>query len=179
MTLLWQTRMLRDARLTVADEIENALSYYRTTFLEEIPALYADIEAALGEHGVPARLPAFFQMGSWIGGDRDGNPNVTEPTLETAITRQATVIFEHYLEQVHKLGAELSVSNLPAGSSDALQALADASPDQSEHRTDEPYRRALIGIYTRLAASARVRRRCSASISRASTCGRVRTSTKR
>jgi phosphoenolpyruvate carboxylase len=156
-TSLWQTRMLRDARLTVADEIENALSYYRATFLEEIPALYADIEAALAEHGLPTRLPSFFQMGSWIGGDRDGNPNVTGETLDTAITRQATVIFEHYLEQVHKLGAELSVSNLLAGSNDALKALADASPDQSPHRTDEPYRRALIGIYTRLAASARVR----------------------
>ncbi|MDR5833179.1 phosphoenolpyruvate carboxylase [Caballeronia sp. LZ034LL] len=156
-TSLWQTRMLRDARLTVADEIDNALSYYRATFLAEIPALYADIETALGEHGLPVRLPAFFQMGSWIGGDRDGNPFVTGETLDTAITRQATVIFEHYLEQVHLLGAELSVSNLLAGSSEALQALADASPDQSVHRTDEPYRRALIGMYTRLAASARVR----------------------
>ncbi len=156
-TSLWQTRMLRDARLTVADEIENALSYYRVTFLEEIPALYADIEAALVEHGLPARLPAFLQMGSWIGGDRDGNPNVTAPTLIHAITRQATVIFEHYLEQVHKLGAELSVSNLLAGASDALLELADASPDVSPHRTDEPYRRALIGVYARLVASADAR----------------------
>ncbi|NML30987.1 phosphoenolpyruvate carboxylase [Paraburkholderia antibiotica] len=156
-TSLWQTRMLRDARLTVADEIENALSYYRSTFLEELPALYADIEEALKEHGLDARLPPFFQMGSWIGGDRDGNPNVTAETLENAITRQAAVIFEHYLEQVHKLGAELSVSNLLAGASDALKELAAISPDQSPHRTDEPYRRALIGIYTRLAASARVR----------------------
>ncbi|MDE1182888.1 phosphoenolpyruvate carboxylase [Paraburkholderia sp.] len=156
-TSLWQTRMLRDARLTVADEIENALSYYRATFLEEIPALYADIEAALAEHGVDARMPPFLQMGSWIGGDRDGNPNVTAETLETAITRQAAVLFEHYMEQVHKLGAELSVSNLLAGASDALKELAGISPDQSPHRTDEPYRRALIGMYTRLAASARVR----------------------
>ncbi|MDR5788017.1 MULTISPECIES: phosphoenolpyruvate carboxylase [unclassified Caballeronia] len=156
-TSLWQTRMLRDARLSVADEIDNALSYYRATFLAEIPALYADIEAALAEHGLPVRLPPFFQMGSWIGGDRDGNPFVTGETLENAITRQAIVIFEHYLEETHKLGAELSVSDLLAGSSDALKALADASPDQSPHRKDEPYRRALIGIYTRLAASARVR----------------------
>jgi phosphoenolpyruvate carboxylase len=156
-TSLWQTRMLRDSRLTVADEIENALSYYRATFLEEIPALYADIEEALKEHGLEARLPPFFQMGSWIGGDRDGNPNVTAETLEHAIARQAEVIFEHYLEQVHKLGAELSVSNLLAGASDELKALAEVSPDRSPHRTDEPYRRALIGMYTRLAASARVR----------------------
>jgi phosphoenolpyruvate carboxylase len=148
-TSLWQTRMLRDSRLTVGDEIENALSYYRATFLEEIPALYADIEQALAEHGLAARLPPFLQMGSWIGGDRDGNPNVTAETLEHAITRQAAVIFEHYMEQVHKLGAELSVSNLLAGASDALKELAAASPDQSPHRTDEPYRRALIGMYAK------------------------------
>ncbi|KVC74727.1 phosphoenolpyruvate carboxylase [Burkholderia ubonensis] len=156
-TALWQTRMLRDARLTVGDEIENALSYYRATFLDELPALYGDIEAALAEHGLPARVPAFFQMGSWIGGDRDGNPNVTATTLDEAIHRQSAVILEHYLEQVHKLGAELSVSNLLVGANDAVKALAAASPDQSPHRVDEPYRRALIGIYTRLAASARVR----------------------
>lgn len=155
-TALWQTRMLRDSRLTVADEIENALSYYRATFLAEIPALYTDIETELAEHyALATRLPPFFQMGSWIGGDRDGNPNVTAATLEHAITRQAIVIFEHYLEEVHALGAELSVSNLLAGASEALKALALASPDQSPHRIDEPYRRALIGVYARLAATSR------------------------
>ncbi|MEA3119265.1 MAG: phosphoenolpyruvate carboxylase [Paraburkholderia sp.] len=155
-TALWQTRMLRDSRLTVADEIENAVSYYHATFLREIPWLYADIEAALAErHQLSSRLPAFFQMGSWIGGDRDGNPNVTAATLEHAVSRQAAVILEHYLEEVHALGAELSVSNLLAGSSEALKALALASPDQSPHRVDEPYRRALIGVYARLAATAR------------------------
>ncbi|PVX82400.1 phosphoenolpyruvate carboxylase type 1 [Paraburkholderia unamae] len=156
-TSLWQTRMLRDSRLTVGDEIENALSYYHTTFLTEIPALYGEIETQLKEHGLSARLPAFFQMGSWIGGDRDGNPNVTSATLEEASERQAQVILQHYLDEVHRLGAELSVSNLLAGASDELKALAEASPDQSPHRVDEPYRRALIGVYTRLAASARVR----------------------
>ncbi|WP_245639930.1 phosphoenolpyruvate carboxylase [Paraburkholderia heleia] len=156
-TSLWQTRMLRESRLTVGDEIENALSYYHTTFLTEIPALYGEIEMQLKEHGLSARLPAFFQMGSWIGGDRDGNPNVTAATLEEASERQAQVILQHYLDEVHRLGAELSVSNLLAGASAELQALAEASPDQSPHRVDEPYRRALIGVYTRLAASARVR----------------------
>jgi len=154
-TSLWQTRMLRDSKLTVADEIENALSYYHATFLNEIPTLYANIEKLLAEHGLPARLPSFFQMGSWIGGDRDGNPNVTAPTLEYAITRQASVIFEHYLSEVHTLGAELSISELLCGASDALKQLAASSPDQSPHRQDEPYRRALIGVYARLAATAR------------------------
>jgi phosphoenolpyruvate carboxylase len=151
---LWQTRMLRESRLTVADEIENALSYYKTTFLTEIPALYDEIETTLAEYGAPLSLPSFLQMGSWIGGDRDGNPNVTAATLEHAITRHATVIMEHYLTQVHQLGMELSVSDLLAGASDALRALAGRSPDASPHRKDEPYRRALIGIYARLAATA-------------------------
>nr|WP_240648075.1 phosphoenolpyruvate carboxylase [Pararobbsia silviterrae] len=154
-TTLWQTRMLRDTKLTVADEIENALSYYRTTFLTEIPALYDDIEHALGEHGIDATLAPFLQMGHWIGGDRDGNPNVTSETLQRAITRQATVIFEHYLNEVHTLGAELSVSSLLVEASSELQALCNASPDQSAHRSDEPYRRALIGVYARVAATAR------------------------
>lgn len=157
-TTLWQTRMLRSSRLTVADEIENALSYYRSTFLSEIPALYDDVSAELHD-AVPAvraeGLGRFLQMGSWIGGDRDGNPNVTAQTLKLAITRQATEIFAHYLEEVHLLGAELSVSQLLAGSSDALLTLARRSPDDSPHRTDEPYRRALIGVYARLAATAR------------------------
>lgn len=157
-TTLWQTRMLRSSRLTVADEIDNALSYYRSTFLTEIPALYDDVSAELHDAvpGVRAEgLGRFLQMGSWIGGDRDGNPNVTAQTLQLAITRQATEIFAHYLEEVHLLGAELSVSQLLAGASDALLTLARRSPDDSPHRTDEPYRRALIGVYARLAATAR------------------------
>jgi phosphoenolpyruvate carboxylase len=158
---LWQTRMLRYTKLTVADEIENALSYYRITFLRELPALYDDIEAEIAAH-FPQRpaaadnhLPPFLQMGSWIGGDRDGNPNVNADTMKHALMRQSTAIFDFYLDEVHALGAELSISTLLVGVSPELQALADASPDQSEHRRDEPYRRALIGLYARLAATAR------------------------
>ena len=78
-TQLWQTRMLRTAKLTVADEIENALSYYHATFLRQIPRLYRDLERALHGHAVAP----FLRMGHWIGGDRDGNPNVSAPTLRT------------------------------------------------------------------------------------------------
>jgi phosphoenolpyruvate carboxylase len=97
---------------------------------------------------------AYVQMGSWIGGDRDGNPNVNGDTMQHALTRQATTILDFYLDEVHTLGAELSVSTLMVVSAE-LQALADQSPDTSDHRADEPYRRALIGIYARLAATAR------------------------
>jgi len=148
-TQLWQTRMLRTTKLTVADEIENALSYYPTTFLREIPRLYRDIERALPGHAIAP----FLRMGHWIGGDRDGNPNVSAATLRQALSRQAEVALRFYLTEVHSLGAELSTSGTLAPVSAAMLALAAASPDHNPHRADEPYRRALVGIYARLAAT--------------------------
>lgn len=146
---LWQTRLLRFTKLTVADEIENALSYYEATFLREIPKLYAELEHALP--GQP--IASFLRMGQWIGGDRDGNPNVTAPTLEHALTRQSDVALRHYLTEVHFLGGELSLSAMLVPFGPEMLALAERSPDTNEHRQDEPYRRALTGIYARLAAT--------------------------
>jgi phosphoenolpyruvate carboxylase len=142
---LWQTRLLRFARLTVRDEIENVLGYYRVTFLKEVPRLYAEIEAQLDRP-----VPPFFRMGNWIGGDRDGNPNVDADTLRMAVRRQAEVVLRYYLVEAHELGAELSVSRLLVGCTPELQALADRSGDNSPSREDEPYRRAIAGIYSRL-----------------------------
>ena len=147
---LWQTRLLRYDRLTVADEIENALSYYESTFLTEIPRLYADLQAALG---ADQPVASFLRMGQWIGGDRDGNPNVSAQTLALALQRQAEVALRHYLVEVHELGRALSLSSRLTTVSPALAALAERSPDASTHRSDEPYRRALTGIYARLAAT--------------------------
>ena len=146
---LWQTRLLRFTKLTVADEVENALSYYESTFLREIPKLYADLERELGQRPVHT----FLRMGQWIGGDRDGNPNVSAQTLSHALSRQADVALRHYLTEVHYLGGELSISAMLVSCQPEMQALADRSPDTSEHRKDEPYRRALIGVYARLAAA--------------------------
>jgi phosphoenolpyruvate carboxylase len=148
-TQLWQTRMLRTAKLTVSDEIENALSYYHATFLRQIPRLYRDIETALPGHPVAS----FFRMGNWIGGDRDGNPFVNADTLRMALSRQSETVLRFYLTEVHELGAELSVSFTLASVTPAMLALAAASPDHNAHREDEPYRRALIGVYARLAAT--------------------------
>lgn len=146
---LWQTRLLRYSKLTVADEIENALSYYESTFLSEVPKLYAALEESLEGRSVHS----FLRMGQWIGGDRDGNPNVTAQTLELALRRQSDVVLRHYLTEVHYLGAELSLSARLVDVSPAMQALANASPDSNPHRQDEPYRRALTGVYARLAAT--------------------------
>ncbi|MDR3454824.1 MAG: phosphoenolpyruvate carboxylase [Rhodoferax sp.] len=146
---LWHTRLLRFSKLTVMDEVENALSYYEATFLREIPKLYAELEHELGSHPVHS----FLRMGQWIGGDRDGNPNVSAQTLDYALRRQAEVALRHYLTEVHLLGSELSLSAMLVQVSPEMQALAENSPDTNEHRQDEPYRRALTGIYARLAAS--------------------------
>jgi len=146
---LWQTRLLRFTKLTVADEIENALSYYEATFLREIPKLYANLERELGHQ----KIHSFLRMGQWIGGDRDGNPNVSADTLNYALSRQAEVALRHYLTEVHFLGGELSLSAMLVEVSPAMQALANRSPDTNEHRQDEPYRRALTGVYARLAAT--------------------------
>ena len=157
-TKLWQTRMLRYSKLTVDDEIENALSFYRITFLRELPGLMEDIEHEFTQqypHSKHLSMPPFIQMGSWIGGDRDGNPNVNASTMSRAMSRQSTTILDFYLDEVHALGAELSISTLLVSVSPELEAMADASPDSSPHRTDEPYRRALITVYARLAATAR------------------------
>jgi phosphoenolpyruvate carboxylase len=143
---MWQTRLLRVSRLTVRDEIENALSYYQTTFLRELPQLYGELEAQLGGR----RVASFFRMGSWIGGDRDGNPNVDAATLKEALSRQCETALLHYLAEIHELGAELSLSRALVGCSAELIGLADRSGDVDPHRQDQPYRRALIGMYARL-----------------------------
>jgi phosphoenolpyruvate carboxylase len=100
-------------------------------------------------------VASFLRMGQWIGGDRDGNPNVSAETLSLALRRQAEVALRHYLTEVHHLGRELSLSSNLAQVSPEMQQLAERSPDTSEHRRDEPYRRALTGVYARLAATLR------------------------
>src|SRR6185295_4685560 len=152
---LWQTRIVRPVRLTVLDEIENGLAYYRYTFLREVPRLYAAMEDLLAATLGPTKVGAALRMGNWIGGDRDGNPYVTPEVTLQAVQRQSAVAFEFYQAEVHQLGAELSQTRRVVHVSPALDALAETSPDRSEHRLDEPYRRALSGIYARLAATAR------------------------
>jgi phosphoenolpyruvate carboxylase len=146
--LLWQTRALRTERLFVADEVENAVSYMRDSFLPAMPRLYAAWEKLLHH-----RPRSFLTLGNWIGGDRDGNPYVTAESLKLALGRQAEAVLQSYLDQVHALGAELSISTELAPVDTALLDLADASGDDSPARKDEPYRRALSGIYSRLAAT--------------------------
>jgi phosphoenolpyruvate carboxylase len=146
--LLWQTRALRRERLYVSDEVDTALTYLRDIFLPTVPALYARWERLLGR-----RPASFLRLGSWIGGDRDGNPHVTADSLRLGLGRAAQALLAEYLEQLNSLGAELSLSSELAAVSADLNALAQHGGDSNAARADEPYRRAITGVYARLAAT--------------------------
>jgi phosphoenolpyruvate carboxylase len=155
---LWLTAMLRLTKLAVADEIANALAYFRLTFIPGIPRLYAELEEALRARYALEREPwlaSFLTVGSWVGGDRDGNPNVTARTLEIAVHQQARMILAHYLEEVNLLGRELGLSGRLMPTPREVLELAARSGDDSGQRADEPYRRILSGLYSRLAATAK------------------------
>jgi phosphoenolpyruvate carboxylase len=157
---LWQTNLLRRTKLTVLDEVANGLSFYDYTFLHEVPRLHCALEDRLhaedatGDTGAREELASFLRMGSWIGGDRDGNPFVTAEVMRGTLRLQATRVLQFYLEELHALGAELSLAAHLADVSEELRTLAEHSPDRSPHRSGEPYRLAVSGIYARLAATA-------------------------
>jgi phosphoenolpyruvate carboxylase len=155
---LWQTSLLRKKRLTVLDEVANGLAYYDHTFLAELPRLYATLEDRL-EALEPTRravsVPSFLRPASWIGGDRDGNPFVTAEVLRQSLAMQNARAMRFYLGELDRLGGELSLSSDLVHPSARLQALAERSPDRSEHRRNEPYRLATATISARIAATAR------------------------
>ncbi len=156
--LLWQTSVLRGTRLRVIDEVLNGLSHYDQTFLRQLPRLYGELEdrlAATEPAWKTLSVPSFLRIGSWIGGDRDGNPYVTAEVLRETLRLHSERALGFYLEELHSLGAELSIDERMVGVSDELRQLAERSPDRSEHRRHEPYRRAIVGLYARLAATAR------------------------
>src|SRR5712664_167588 len=153
---LWQTNLLRRTKLTVLDEVANGLSFYDYTFLHEVPRLHCALEDRLneGDASTGGELASFLRMGSWIGGDRDGNPFVTAEVMRGTLRLQSSRVLRFYLEELHVLGSELSLAAHLADVSDELRALAARSPDTSPHRSGEPYRLAVSGIYARLTATA-------------------------
>jgi phosphoenolpyruvate carboxylase len=154
---LWQTNLLRRTKLTVLDEVANGLSFYDYTFLHEVPRLHCALEDRLNreDSGDSGDLASFLKMGSWIGGDRDGNPFVTADVMRGTLRLQSSRVLSFYLEELHVLGSELSLAAHLADVSEELRGLAERSPDPSPHRSGEPYRLAVSGIYARLTATAR------------------------
>ncbi len=151
--VLWQTNLLRQTKLAVEDEVQNGLSYYDYTFLNELPKLYARLEDRLSamEPSAPAaRVGSFLRIGSWIGGDRDGNPFVTADVMTRTLEMHSRRALDYYLAELSKLEAELSLSTRMVDVSGELAELADMSPDTSQHRRLEPYRLAISAIAARL-----------------------------
>ncbi|QRG08018.1 phosphoenolpyruvate carboxylase [Xanthobacter dioxanivorans] len=152
---LWQTALLRRIKLTVLDEVANGLSYYDYTFLSELPRLYCIIEDLLSQDGAEVALPSFLRIGSWIGGDRDGNPFVTAEVLKETVRVHRERILAYYEQELTQLGAELSLAARIVKVSEALGELASRSPDRSQEHREEPYRLALAYVLGRLRATAR------------------------
>lgn len=152
--VLWQTALIRLSRLKIQDEIETGLRYYPAAFFEVIPQVNAEVRSALQARWPDAHVltEPILRPGSWIGGDRDGNPNVTAEVVRLATGSAAYTAFAHYFTELTALEQELSMSARLVAVSDDLAALADTRDEPV--RADEPYRRALRAIHGRLTATA-------------------------
>ncbi|MFI2345150.1 phosphoenolpyruvate carboxylase [Nocardia gamkensis] len=154
---LWRTALIRLARLRIQDEISVGLRYYDLTLFDVIPAINAEVRAALRSRwpGVELLPRPMLRPGSWIGGDRDGNPYVTADVVRQAAFRAAGVAFERYLRELVELEKTLSLSARLVTVTPEVAALAETGyPDPAAH-ADEPYRRALHHVRARLTATAR------------------------
>ena len=152
--MLWQTALIRLSRLKIQDEIETGLRYYQAAFFEVIPQVNAEVRSALQARWPDAHIleEPMLRPGSWIGGDRDGNPNVTADVVRLATGRASYTALEHYFAEITALEQELSMSARLVKVSDELEALAAKCHELA--RADEPYRRALRVIHGRLTATA-------------------------
>ena len=151
---LWQTALIRLSRLKIQDEIETGLRYYPAAFFDVMPQVNAEVRTALQARWPDAHLldEPILRPGSWIGGDRDGNPNVTAEVVRLATGRAAYTALEHYFVEITALEQELSMSARLVKVSDELATLAGGCKEPA--RGDEPYRRALRVIHGRLTATA-------------------------
>ncbi len=155
--LLWQTALLRLSKLRVRDEINEAIRYYDTSLFDVIPALTRDLASATAAvaDGRQVDTSGSITMGSWIGGDRDGNPFVTADVVRYATGRQVETALTRHLAALYRLSRRLSMTDRLVTATDEVLALAAESGDESPFRADEPYRRALRGMHARLHAFAR------------------------
>jgi phosphoenolpyruvate carboxylase len=149
---LWQTAMLRLTKLRLRDEVNDAMRYFELSLLSQGPMLNAAVNTAFGPR--PDRERPLLRIGSWIGGDRDGNPFVTADVLADTFQQQAGLVLGHHLRELWLLADELSMSSRLVTASPAVMELTKVARDSSPYRLDEPYRQALRGMHARLAATA-------------------------
>ncbi|QYY33864.1 phosphoenolpyruvate carboxylase (plasmid) [Cupriavidus pinatubonensis] len=153
---LWNTRLLRFQTLRPIDEVKNGISYFERTFLREVPRLYCGLEDAISEmcngprkNGVFA-TPPLLQIGTWIGGDRDGNPNIDAPVLRMAARLQFEACIGHYQSTLGELVQMLTLSTARTRVAPAVKLMSDRATGVSPHTVDEPYRRGLAYVSQKL-----------------------------
>jgi phosphoenolpyruvate carboxylase len=161
---LHATEDARAKKPTPLDEVETALDVFRRSLLEVTPKIYRTVEDCLAlRFRTPYRLPSFLRWGTWVGGDRDGNPNVTAIVTRIAFQRQRAVVITRYVADVEALGRSLSMSSLRARPNaldelvDSLEADRERFPEVAAHaraRTiNEPWREKLWYMQARLRGS--------------------------
>jgi len=162
---LWSSNEVRAVQPTVIDELQAGLVHFRSTLVHVIPQIYRDVEDALAEHYPDAEftVPPFLTFGSWVGGDRDGNPNVTPQLTEEALRVMRHLALELLEARLIELSGRISVSTLVTGPAPGLDQLIadnaarfpDLAVDLEMRNQDEPYRRALTLMRERLRAARR------------------------
>ncbi|MCP4776107.1 MAG: phosphoenolpyruvate carboxylase, partial [Planctomycetaceae bacterium] len=162
--LLWQSDETRNRRPTVMDEVRNSgLYFFENTLFDLVPRIYEELDAALVKHFPEQRfdVPSFLSYGSWIGGDRDGNPYVTTDVTEETLQEHEATVLSHYLKEVRSMYSLLSPSTTRVNFSHwflaSLEKDRELVPEEEnevlERFSQEPYRQKLIMIYRRLVAT--------------------------
>ncbi len=152
---LWQTRLVRASEKQVADEVDFGIYFIRSVIVNVVIDIYEDLQMAL-EKFYPeedwSELPPVLRYASWIGGDRDGNPNVTtDVTLQTLVTLRKTAR-EIYLQEIEFLQEHLTQNTDQLGTTDALRSKVSAHGSHLSQRRGELYRQKMAIIYRKLEA---------------------------
>lgn len=153
---LWQTSETRHFKISVKSEINNGVNIFPISFFQAIPKLYRHMEKQFQATFPEIKVPNILQIGGWIGGDRDGNPFVSAQTLRDAFTYHAHVVFHHYRRELETLYQELPLSVRRVKVNDGVLVLSAQSPDKEVGRQEEPYRRAIALILSRMTSKAHV-----------------------
>ncbi len=160
---MWSSDELRATSTTVLDEVKAGLVYFTSTLAEVVPEVYRDLEAAIDESypGSDVRVPALLTFGSWMGGDRDGNPFVTPAMTSETLGMMKETCLLHLQEVVLGLAERASLSSRIAGEPGELRALlaqldalfGDLGAELRERHPEEPYRRLFKLLPERLRAT--------------------------
>jgi phosphoenolpyruvate carboxylase len=161
--VLWQSDEMRDRPPTVMDEVRQTLYFFEATLFDLVPQIYREMEKALAEAypGETFDIPAFLRYGSWVGGDRDGNPFVNVAITEDALRTQKDVVLELYEREVERLYNHLTSGvSRTQFSAEFLESLArdfmlvpDSEREVLDRFEQEPYRQKLILMFRRLGAT--------------------------